>query len=241
MKTTYRFAWISTFFTYLVIFTGGLVRVSGAGLGCPDWPKCFGRWIPPFVAEQLPGYIDPSLFNFTLAWIEYVNRLLGLILGLLIVITAIMVFRNYRKIGRIFWSAVASGLIVSALGWQGGRVVESDLEPVIVSLHAVLAMLLVSIMIYMTMQIYYQLNPDEEKTSVYPIRMTLWLALLWGASLAQVVIGAKVRGTLEVLLDIMPLADTKALLSHAGGFLYLHMLFGILLAVAGIIIALRIL
>ena len=83
--------------TYFLIFIGGLVRVSGAGLGCPDWPKCFGRWIPPISARQLPIDIDPSLFNFTLAWIEYINRMIGVFVGLSILLTAILALRYFRN------------------------------------------------------------------------------------------------------------------------------------------------
>ena len=78
-------------FTYLLIFIGGLVRVSGAGMGCPDWPKCFGRWIPPTSLSQLPDYIDPEKFNLVLAWVEYLNRLFGALVGLIILITFIPV------------------------------------------------------------------------------------------------------------------------------------------------------
>ena len=56
-------------------------------MGCPDWPKCFGRWIPPTNLSQLPDYIDPEKFNLVLAWVEYLNRLFGALVGLIILIT----------------------------------------------------------------------------------------------------------------------------------------------------------
>ena len=90
MKLFSKFAFLSTVATYIVIFAGGLVRVSGAGLGCPDWPKCFGGWVPPLTASQLPPGFDSQTFNFTLAWIEYVNRLMGVLLGMLIVLTEVV-------------------------------------------------------------------------------------------------------------------------------------------------------
>src|SRR4029453_2067836 len=58
----------TTAVTYRLILVGGLVRASGAGLGCPDWPKCFGLWIPPASAAELPPEFDPSQFNQMLMW-----------------------------------------------------------------------------------------------------------------------------------------------------------------------------
>ena len=97
----FKSALISTILSYLLIFVGGLVRVSGSGLGCPDWPKCFGRWIPPTNIDQIPIHIDPTAFNIVLAWIEYGNRMLGVIVGFSIIIMtfiAVLYFRNNSKI-----------------------------------------------------------------------------------------------------------------------------------------------
>src|SRR5690606_25316889 len=75
---------------YLLVMIGGIVRATGAGMGCPDWPTCFGSWIPPTDVSQLPdnykeiygaelkGEIE---FNPVKTWIEYVNRLFGVFTG----------------------------------------------------------------------------------------------------------------------------------------------------------------
>ena len=101
MKLFQFFAYLSTGMTYLLIFIGGLVRVSGAGMGCPDWPKCFDRWIPPTNIDQLPEHIDPSKFNIVLAWIEYSNRLFGALVGLTITLTMLLMFKYYSNETRI--------------------------------------------------------------------------------------------------------------------------------------------
>src|SRR2546430_14308432 len=83
-------ALITTACTYALIGVGALVRASGAGLGCPDWPRCFDRWIPPLSAADVPASIDPALFNFAKAWTEYLNRLLGVSVGFLVFGTLVL-------------------------------------------------------------------------------------------------------------------------------------------------------
>ena len=58
--------------TLFLIMVGGIVRAAGAGLGCPDWPKCYGLWIPPMHVSDLPSGFDVDSFNAFKTWTELV-------------------------------------------------------------------------------------------------------------------------------------------------------------------------
>jgi len=225
-----RFAVTTVVATYLLIFVGGLVRVSGAGLGCPDWPRCFGRWIPPTSVSQLPATMDASLFNFTLAWIEYINRLVGVTIGILIFITTALAFLNFRREKRILYPSVAALLLVAYQGWQGSQVVSSGLEPFLITVHMVLAFLIVSLLIYVSQQAYYLESPETEARSQYPPEAKKLILGLWGVVIVQIILGTQVRSLIEVAADKFPLFSEGALLNAADPLSYLHGLLGVLVA-----------
>ena len=120
-----RMAWITLFAVYFLILVGASVRASGAGMGCPDWPTCFGSWIPPTSEAQLPanyqeiyadlGYAETE-FNVVKTWIEYLNRLTGVTIGFLILLTAIYSWSVRRHDKAIATASVAAFLMV---GFQG--------------------------------------------------------------------------------------------------------------------------
>ena len=160
-KFFFRSAFISTILSYLLIFVGGLVRVSGSGLGCPDWPKCFGRWVPPTSIEQIPAHIDPTAFNIVLAWIEYGNRMLGVIVGISILLMTIIAVIYFKKNSKILLSSLLSLFLVIANGGLGAIVVSSVLNPFIVSLHMILALFLVSVLSYATIESFKLINTQK--------------------------------------------------------------------------------
>ena len=124
---------LAAIFAYLQIALGGVVRVSGSGLGCPDWPLCHGRPYPPANLNSI---------------IEYSHRTVGAVTGVLIiaaVVAAWVVFRSRRPL--VGWLAVASLAAVAVEGGLGGVVVASELTPWLVAVHLGLAMIILGCLI----------------------------------------------------------------------------------------------
>ena len=124
---------LAAIFAYLQIALGGVVRVTGSGLGCPDWPLCQGRPYPPANLNAI---------------IEYSHRTVGAITGVLIIATVVAawaVFRTRRP--AVAWLATASVIAVSVEGALGGVVVVSELKPWLVAVHLGLAMIILGCLI----------------------------------------------------------------------------------------------
>ena len=205
LTTFQRLALGTTAATYFLILVGGLVRASGAGLGCPDWPRCFGSWIPPLSAAALPSQFDASQFNPTLMWTEYLNRLLGVTIGFLILATAVVAMRDHRRSPHILWPTVAALLLVGFQGWLGGVVVQHELAPWIVTVHLIVALIIVQLLLYATVYAFFPFtrsNGERAGAIVAPARRdVVWAtAALIALTLTQVALGAQVRGRVDAAL-----------------------------------------
>ncbi len=156
----------------LLIFVGATVRVTGAGMGCPDWPTCWGLLIPPTHVDQvdfnkLPiekfqkkaermGRDPKSItveslkneFNPRHVWTEFINRLCSLPVGFFTLASFIASFSFRKQRPAIFWLSFTSLLLVLANAIMGARVVYSGLAPGVITAHLALAMLLICTLIY---------------------------------------------------------------------------------------------
>ena len=196
-----RIAWITIAAVYFLILVGASVRASGAGMGCPDWPTCFGQWIPPTHESQLPenyqqiyadlGYAD-TRFNVVKTWTEYMNRLVGVTIGLLIFITALYSWRCRLYDRSIFNASVAAFFMVGFQGWLGAQVVGSNLQPGMITIHMLMALAIVATLLFALAQASKSVmaaQPIDSIDSTFP----RWLLVVLILTLIQVALGTQVR------------------------------------------------
>ena len=192
---------------YIVILAGGIVRASGAGMGCPDWPTCFGQWIPPTSEAQLPanyheiyaqrGY-ENTEFNPIKTWTEYTNRLVGMTIGFLIFLTA-WSSRIYLKTDKpVFYLAVTAFLLVGFQGWLGSTVVSSNLNPLKITIHMVVALIIVALLIY-TITRSQRESFTRIDLNVLPAKFPKVLNVVLLMTLIQIAMGTQVREAVDFI------------------------------------------
>jgi cytochrome c oxidase assembly protein subunit 15 len=216
-----KVALTTVFATLFLIFVGGLVRASGAGLGCPDWPKCFGQWIPPFSVSELPSGFDPSQFNAIKMWTEYINRIIGVLIGLLIIATSLFSLRYRKDKPSITVSSFAALVLVIVQGWLGGQVVRSGLQDWIITIHMLLAMVIVSLLVFATFKAFVDhLNLQmDEKVRKHVLYFTLIMLV---ASLFQMLLGTQVREAIDMVVKMNPGLPREQWLERVGFVDHFH-------------------
>jgi cytochrome c oxidase assembly protein subunit 15 len=208
--------------TIFLIFIGGLVRATGAGLGCPDWPKCFGLWIPPLNADTLPSNFDVADFNVAKTWTEYINRLIGVIIGLLITATFITSIKYRKSKPSVTFSAIFAFIAVLFQGWLGGQVVKTGLSEGLITIHMLIAMLILLALLFAFIQsisnelFSFTITKDNKR-----VLLSLSIVLLV-SSLIQIIIGTQVREAIDVVSDHLSIGNGSLWLEQIGNIDELH-------------------
>ena len=134
---------LSALVTLAIMILGAAVRATDSGLSCPDWPTCYGRWIP------LPGDIPPEAgYAYYQVLLEWVHRLLvGVVLGPLVLVTALWAWRKRGSDPALGTYGAAALLLLLAQAAMGGVTVLDRNSPWSVAVHLVLAMLLLTVLL----------------------------------------------------------------------------------------------
>lgn len=167
-------------------------------MGCPDWPKCFGQWVPPTTLGELPvdyktrfAVAGKEIADFDVfkTWVEYINRLIGVLIGFAVFLTLVfsIPYLKYKPI--IFGLSLLSFLLVGFQGWIGSIVVSTDLAGYMVTIHMLIALLIVALLIYtvaLSQQFEIIANGSTSKLKVLA-------AILLFAGIIQIITGTQVR------------------------------------------------
>jgi len=247
------------------------VRSTGSGMGCPDWPKCFGTWVPPTSVSDLPenykevysayrekknvrfakylsavglkdtaekllqdkSVLEEADFNPAKTLVEYMNRVVGVIIGFLIFAVFIFSIPYWREERRITVVALLTFLLVGFQGWIGSFVVSSNLTPWTITVHMFLALAIVALLIYLV----YRTNPGQIVVVDASVS-SRWLTACMAVLLVQVLLGTEVREAIDSIASELP---RSAWIEAVGGTFIIHRSFSIIVLVlhVGLILQLR--
>ncbi|MEO6328794.1 MAG: COX15/CtaA family protein [Ginsengibacter sp.] len=217
---------------FLVILAGGVVRMTQSGMGCPDWPKCFGRWIPPTSEDQLPTnykelyafkYVDTS-FNLYHTWVEYINRMLGALLGLLLIVQFFWSFKFLKTNKKIAGLSFILLLLTGFQGWLGSKVVEANLEAIKVTTHMLVALVIAALAVTIVhLSTFNKTFADNKKLKALSA-LTIVLLLI------QIVLGTQVREQIDHISASLNFTQRETWISKLNYLFYIHRTFSIIVA-----------
>lgn len=211
----------------MVIAAGGIVRMTQSGMGCPDWPTCFGMWIPPMSAEELPPDFEKYLskqdidhtFNVFHTWTEYINRLFGALLGVFIIIHLVWSVRKYRWSNpRIMQYSLLMFTAVIFQGWLGKLVVDGNLQVRTITIHMIGAIILAILPLCI-------ISILKESRSRITNRLRYVLLALLVCSFIQIVLGTGVREEIDVISKSLGYESRELWMPRLGNEFIIHRTF----------------
>jgi len=267
-KAFRNYVWFVLINIFLVIVAGSVVRTTQSGMGCPDWPTCFGSYIPPTEMKQVlfqPNHtykkgqfiiyndslkyasqkfvsssnFNPSnwkqyekhnhaKFNVYNTWIEYINRLLGALLGIWLLILfawSLKFFSLNKAIAGLSFVLVA---LTGFQAWLGKTVVDSDLALLKITLHMFGALAMVFLCLYI-------LFLATNKHTINADKKIVWLnVVLFLITFIQIILGTNVRGQIDTISDKMITLNRSGWIEQLNFYFYIHRSFSLAIAALAI-------
>lgn len=271
MNKIYNLTLASIIIVYLVVLAGAIVRMTGSGMGCPDWPKCFGYLIPPTERTQLdwiPNFDynknqiiiiedelffaiddfrsadsldidnwekytkhDYSKFNVYHTWIEYINRLIGAIAGISVLILFITSLKYINKKFLVTFLSFLSLVAILFQAWLGKIVVDSNLSANTISIHMIMAIILLFILFSILSIVNKKSNLKDlpRNISVLIILSIIMLS-------AQIIIGTEVRKFIDIKMELYNYSQKEKWFEEIPSIFYTHRSFSWIIFILNIYI-----
>ena len=194
--------WVLVFMTFDLIVFGAFTRLTDSGLGCPDWPGCYGT-SNPFHAlseiKQAESALPTGPVTVIKAWIEMIHRYLAMTVGALILVQVGIAFTKLKSLGKSpLLGSLGLLFLVCVQGAFGAWTVTLKLQPIIVTIHLMLALVLLA-----CLTAYAQQSWDSKFSAVRMIRVrplsAQLLAIAFVVLFIQVFLGAWVSTNYAVL------------------------------------------
>ncbi len=148
-----KLVFTATILTFVVVVVGAFVRLSDAGLGCPDWPLCYGKLTPLHAVEEISKaeLVQPGgPVSMAKAWKEMFHRYIAKLLGLMIIAIVLLAWMRRRELGQSPWLATALLGAVCLQGAFGAWTVTMMLMPIIVTGHLLGGMTVLSLLTWLS-------------------------------------------------------------------------------------------
>ncbi|MGZ5818495.1 MAG: COX15/CtaA family protein [Burkholderiaceae bacterium] len=179
-----KLAWVTLFLTFDLIMFGAFTRLTDSGLGCPDWPGCYGQANPFFAHADISSAqaaMPTGPVTHVKAWIEMIHRYLAMAVGVLIVAMMVSAWRLRMKpdneIEKLSpWYPTALFGFVCLQGAFGAWTVTMKLQPIIVTTHLLLGMTLLAMLAW-------QVARQSEHVSVSSMAVSLRIPAMFAALL----------------------------------------------------------
>lgn len=248
-------ALLSVLFVLFVIIAGGIVRATGSGMGCPDWPRCFGLMVPPTEEAEVlfqpnkayskgvmvifsdtlwvanSGFTSDSsfdrsqwhrypkhnyaVFNAAHTWTEFINRLIGVLCGLAVLVLTITGFVGRKHAPNRFWWSLLALVLTAFQAWIGAKVVDTLLAGYMVTLHMFIAI----VILFILQWVHVDYISAGKKLINIRLRSVFSLLLLT----VQVLMGTRVRELVDEGIETG--ISRSGVLEAAGSIFSIHSIF----------------